>query len=233
MNSETSEVVSTTDSPAQRFVDLVIRKESEWDDRLNAAEEKILLELVSAAGFHPKAVVFGRLRGNYRDQDGSITGETYPINALCCYKVINAKGHDDVRATGWLDCALRFVLNAKRQPREEIISLLHKEITLSHPLTPITLTEIGDTLQEYPPSLRELAHFPHLVSHTNDNTRLATSIGIAVHAVCSGWIDRTAVSTTHDILRCQKCGLRVPFPKEIATYGELRRYFAQYNPPHK
>jgi len=45
-----------------------------------------------------------------------------------------------------------------------------------------------------------------------------------VHGFCQGWMDRHQTTEEHNCIICRSCYLRVVFPKEIATYGELREY---------
>ncbi len=92
---------------ASRFIDLVLRfKPSEGID-LSPEDILTLLKIVEVAGFKPKSLILGKLKGNYLDQDGSATGETYPINSICPLKVVDEKNEDNYFATGWLDCAWR------------------------------------------------------------------------------------------------------------------------------
>lgn len=212
---------------ATRFVDLAL-KYKRWDDvkTLPADEVQVLFETVSAAGFNPKRVVLGKLRGDYLDQDGSRTGETYPINSLCPFKVINQKGEGHYFATGWLDCALRrAVYSSMRQAedREKLIKAMTEEIKRSVPLAPIQLTPEGDVLREYPPST-VLSGLEYFVDHTRDNKEISCCVGIHDHCDC--WMDRRGATETHDAIICRGCHLRVLFPKEVKTYGDLRKALA-------
>jgi hypothetical protein len=192
-----------------------LSKEQRWSDasELSNDDVGVLFSVVTLAGFEPKAVVHGRLRGEYRDQDGA-TGETYPINATCPYKVINQEGRDHFHATGWLDRVL--ILSMRTPSPQDAVQLICREIERSVPLKPIRLTSDGDMLREYPPS-RE-----YLVDHTRDTSKLPSCVG--VHVYCNGWMDRMRATETHDVIVCRQCHLRVPFVKEIETYGELRKH---------
>lgn len=204
---------------AASFVELVMKYDWKNSVELPEDEVKVLLDTVTAAGFDPKKVVFGKLVGDYRDQDGSATGETYPINSLCPYKVIGQGGGVSYHATGWLDQALRRVLyGARRQEdRSEFVEAITTEIRRSVPLEPIQFTVDGDLLREYPPS------GDYFVNHTRDDQQLDSCAG--VHDYCRGWVDRGRATKTHDALICRSCHLRILFPKEIKTYGELRGFF--------
>lgn len=201
---------------AASFVDLVLKHDWSKIKELSTDEVQILFATVSAAGFEPTKVIFGKLVGHYRDQDGSSTGEIYSINDICPYKVISRDGYDHYPATGWLNHAFSF---AKRgTDRQECIKAIQDEIERSVPLKPIQLTAEGDLLREYPPS------GGYFVDHTRDNRKLHSCIG--VHDFCNGFMDRTRATMTHDAIVCRSCHLRVLFPKEIETYGELREVFA-------
>src|SRR3989344_1709972 len=103
--------MKTTEIAAQ-FVGLALKHDWSKIKELPADEVQILFVTVSAAGFEPTKVVPGKLVGHYRDQDGSSTGETYPINSSCPYKVISRDGDGDYHATGWLDSALSLARRA-------------------------------------------------------------------------------------------------------------------------
>ena len=197
------------------FVDLAQRHTWSEVKELHLDEAKILFEIVSAAGFEPTEVVPGKLRGDYRDQDGSATGETYSINSFCPYTVLGQGGKNHFRATGWLDQLL--YLASKKGERELILERIRDEIERSVPLKPIRLTAEGDMLREYPPPINS----DYFTDHTRDDRELGGTAG--VHDICGGWVDRVQTTRTHDALLCRRCHLRVPFPKEIKTYGELRQ----------
>lgn len=209
----------------KRFVDLALRS-GVWSDtnQLSDGDVAVLLEIVTAAGFEPKAVVFGKLCGNYREQDGSSTGKTYPINSLCQYKVIAQDGDDDYFATGWLDCAVRrvvFGITRNGEDCDRVVDALRQEIENSAPLQPIQLTADGDLLIESPRQVAHLSGFQYFVKHIQDGDRFGCCVG--VHKHCGGWVDCSRATDTHDALVCRKCHLRVLFPKETKTYGELRK----------
>ena len=201
---------------AALFVDLALKHDWSKIKELPADEVQILFATVSAAGFEPTKVVPGKLVGHYRDQDGSSTGETYPINSTCPYKVVSRKGDDHYFATRWLDCVLRRARIGI--DRQQLIEAIRHEIERSVPLKPIQLSADGDFLREYPPS------GDSFMDHTRDDRELGSCVG--VHDYCNGWIDRTGATKMHNALVCRRCHLRVLFPKDIKTYGELRQALA-------
>lgn len=208
------------------FVELVLKYE-QWKKvkKLSNDEVQVLFETVSAAGFEPKKIVLGKLKGDYHDQDGR-TGETYPINKLCPYKVISQEGSDYYFATGWLDCAFcRVVFGASRkgEDHQKLIEAICVEIKRSVPFQPIQLTPEGDLLQEYPrqPLSSGLEYF---VDHARDNHELTSCVG--VHKYCGGCVYRHRATNIDDALVCRACHLRVLFPKKVKTYGELRQALA-------
>lgn len=98
--------------------------------------------------------------------------------------------------------------------REKAIETVRLEIERSIPLQPIQLTHEGDMMLEY---LRE----GYSVDHTRDSHELVSCVGI--HAYCRGYVDRRRATKSRDALLCRSCYLRVLFPLEIKTYGELRQ----------
>ncbi len=78
-------------------------------------------------------------------------------------------------------------------------------------IEPIILTEYGETLFD---DMADLGR--------GDDAVLSGRVG--VHRTCAGFIDILSVSKTHKALLCQKCGLRVVVPKEVETYGDLRKH---------
>lgn len=209
-----------TVSVASRFVDLALAYRR-WDkiESLPDDEVQVLLETAVAAGFEATCVVPGKLRGDWLDQGGR-TGETYPVNSLCPFKVVSGGG-DHYFATGWLDCALRRVVTGSRrgESREQLIEAISLEIERSVPLQPIQLTPEGDLLREYPPSERAFGS-EYFVDHTRDDHELRLCVG--VHVDCNGWMDRCRADAAHDAIVCRHCHLQVHFPREVKTYGELR-----------
>lgn len=212
---------NTTDV-AERFVALALNHKR-WDEikTLPAGEIQVLFDTVSAAGFDAKKVVVGKLVGRYRDQDGP-TSETYPINSLCPFKVIDEDG-DHYFATGWLDCALRRVVygwTRQNEGRDMLAEAMAEEIERSIPLEPIQLTPEGDLLRECQRS-PVMFGFEYFVNHTRDRDDLSLHVG--VHAVCNCYMVRVRTTETHDAIVCQGCHLRVLFPNEVKTYGDLRQ----------
>lgn len=212
---------------ATSVVDLALRHDWSKVRELPVNDVQVLFATVSAAGFDSKAVVPGKLSGNYRDQDGRATGETYPINELCPFKVVGQEDdgddYDNYRATGWLDCVIRRVVfgsNRKNENRGQLIEAITQEIERSVPLTPVQLTPEGDLLEESSPMSHAFG-LEYLVDHTRDDHKLSSCVG--THARCNGWVDRTRATETHDALICRSCHMRVLFPKNVETYGELRQ----------
>jgi len=51
-----------------------------------------------------------------------------------------------------------------------------------------------------------------------------TEIPYLRHGMCSGYVDRTAISETYQAFHCRKCSLRVLVPVEVSTIGQLRAW---------
>jgi len=194
--------------------------------RQNKGMEAVCLRILKDAGFEVNKVSLGQLRGHYLEQDGSRTGETFAINSSCPFKAMNGR-EDNYTATGWLDSLFRLAWGLTRDEitNKEIIRKIRFEIERSIPMKPIVLTDIGDQLLEYPPDRNIMGG--NLVDHTRDSKKMELCVGL--HAVCQGWIDREPVTQTHDALICRSCHLRVPFPKELKTYGNLRQHLRKFN----
>jgi len=201
---------------AAAFVGLTQKHQWSNGGKLSPEEVSILFAAVSAAGFELSDIVVGQLRGNYSDGCGGSSEKTFAINGTCPYKVIRNDGEDHYRATGWLDSVLSLALT-KGDSQERINAVQH-EIERSVPLKPIQLTAEGDFLKENSP-YRE-----YLADHTREDSKLERSAGD--HMYCGGCMDRKRATETHDAIVCRSCHLRVLFPKEITTYGELRRVLA-------
>jgi hypothetical protein len=183
------------------------------DPPLSDEKRRTLCEVVCAAGWENTADVINKeLHGNYRDQDGSATGETYPINGFLPYAAVDEKGNPNHGATIWLNNMARDVSN--KRSSEDVANWLEGKIVESRPLDPIQLNKEGDFLKEYPPS--------PCGTHTRDDTNLMSCIG--VHAYCNSYMDRRRATKNKDAINCRGCNLRVLFPSELQTYGELRAY---------
>lgn len=210
---------------ATRFVDLV-RKYEKWDyiKELPVEEMQVLFAIVAAAGFEPKEIKLGKLEGHYCDQ-GGYTGERYPINNLCLFKVVNQEDEDHYFATGWLDNMFQRVLLGMKQKEDHeqrLIEAIAWGIEQSVPLAPIQLTVLCDMLREGSPRFVS----GYFVEHTKDDGILSSCVG--VHKYCDGLMDRRRATELHDAIVCRSCYLRVLFPKEVKTYGDLRRYLNAY-----
>ncbi len=213
---------------ATSFVDFVLERDN-WKEVEEMSENgiRIIFDVFTAAGFKPKQIVFGKLRGKYMRQGNEETGETYPINQSCPMKVIGQDGNDDFRATGWLDCLFRVAnnkwpftpLTPLNMTCDKVADAVEAEIKRSVPLEPIRLTVEWDILEEYPPKISDHTYF---VNHTKDDKELKDCVGI--HTYCGGWVDRRQATKDQDCLLCRECHLRVLFPEEIKTYGELREF---------
>lgn len=178
----------------------------------------IVAQLLCKAGHDVGTVAYGRLHGEYRDLDGSRTGETYPINSDCPLKALAPDGKNNYRATEWLEVLYRRIRSFLTSGVEPTIA--EKEILRmvldSRPLPLIMLTSDGDSLREC----------DHGGSHTRDSHTLSSS-AVGIHDCCHGFIDRRQISMSMDVLICRACYLRIPIPRSVKTYGDLRQYITE------
>jgi len=171
-------------------------------------------------------VVPGKVIEYYYEEDFTKTEQYYLVNSLCLFKVVDQDNNDHHFATGWLDCALKQVRQEKKD-RQKLIETIIIEIKRSIPLTPIQLTSMGDNLCECPPRPKESEYFKYFVNHTRDNDPFGPFL-VGIHQLCNGWMERIQATKTHDVILCRKCCLRIPIPKEIRTYGDLRKIFTSW-----
>ncbi len=59
-----------------------------------------------------------------------------------------------------------------------------------------------------------------------DGNNLVNFTYIGKHFLCRGSVEFFAVSTTYNVLQCRQCSLRINVPKEVDTYGKLRKWCA-------
>lgn len=83
-------------------------------------------------------------------------------------------------------------------------------------MKPIVLTEYGERLVE------------NLISKKTDEDSLNHDSIIGVHEHCRGGFNFIPVSSTHNVLLCRECGLRVVIPIKVITFGDLRRHFKTF-----
>lgn len=182
---------------------------------LGGIEISLLLDLVRRAGFDDCASIEKKqLLGKYDD-----TERTYPINTVCSYSVLRSDGEPHVVATIWLDSLVKEVQYYKesQEPSLGLVRHLVDWFEKTKCFIPVQLTEEGELLGEYPKQSP--------LDHTVDEDPLVSCVGIHV-SFCHGWVDRKQVSSTHDVLLCRSCGLRVYIPKGIVTWGDLRKHCA-------
>lgn len=207
-------------SVAKEFVDLVVKYQN-WSKVtwLHIDDLNILLATVRAAGFYARAVRKGRVIGHSRDWHGIEIGEIYYMNSTCPFKVVAEDGSDHRLATIWLESTLR---NISTRYEEEgaalnaLVALVAVIVEDSIPLEPILMTSEDDYLREY--TLKNGIHIRDV-----DDVDFCAGI----HDNCGGWLKRRGKNRTHDQIICTGCFLRVPFPKEVRSYGELRKYFKE------
>jgi len=53
------------------------------------------------------------------------------------------------------------------------------------------------------------------------------------HTSCHTNLELNGVSASHKAIVCKKCCLRVPIPRTVKTYGQLRAFMAEHVKPAK
>jgi hypothetical protein len=203
----------------RKFVDFVVRiRENTWTEVDPIERDGVVMTVLRAVGHDASGLVAKNLRGNYFDQDGSRTGETYPINTVCPLTVTsqavadpcagNPRIEDDYGATCWLNEAVRVILREK--DADSALGSLVELVVKSVPLEPILLTSFGDRLLE--------------TRRTENHVRDTDVIWMnsVRHDRCNGIIEMHPCSEAWRTLACRKCGLRLRVPSSITTFGELR-----------
>lgn len=199
--------MSETKDTTIKFVNLILKhKDRKW--QLSQEEVQILSDLLTTAGFEPEQIYQGKLQ----DWDFELP-----------YVVVDQFGVN-LFATGWLSDACMLVLSGGyRGYKKPLIDQLMREVERSAPLTPIQLTGNGHYLVETRPQRLSQA-YEYFVDHTRDSDLLLGWVGN--HHYCHGGINRRRATEKEDALVCSACFLRVEFPREIQTYGELRHFLS-------
>lgn len=183
-------------------------------------QDQVITNLLCHVGFRVTHLEHRVSTAFYTDEDGSATNKTFDLNRDSKIKICNGT-RENQRATIWLNNLWSRItprFGGLQLSRDQAIQILFEAIEKGLQLRPIILTEFGETL------LEPLADSDEY--HTHDDTPLKSNIG--VHDICNGWVDLKGVSETHQAIVCRSCQLRVVIPKIIETYGELRKYFVQY-----
>lgn len=209
-----------------RFINIV-RSVKGWRNstHLLSTEETLTIHLIlREAGFEYKMITFGDLTDSRHNFDEEL--ETFPVNTLSPVMVMLENGAPHINATGWLDCLFRHI--TYDCPKGEEHSTLNEQkvriaIADSRPLDPMKLTAVGDIFVEGYPSLKP-SGYTYFVRHTRDGDELTHIVGH--HKRCGSQFNRRGATDTHDALVCFGCHIRVLFPREVRTYGELRAAFA-------
>jgi hypothetical protein len=90
------------------------------------------------------------------------------------------------------------------------------------------LVKISETNDVIWPGPDNYDYDPKRVKAEEDWDRKISSV--PVHAVCNGFVDNIVTSETHRSFSCRRCYMRVTFPREIETFAQLKKHFAQFNP---
>ncbi len=207
---------------AERFVvferEWMLKKES---GILVDSDAKMLTALLNAAGFEVERVEIGVLNVH----DYGLRSRMMPINVSCPFRA--KEGRVTYVATSWLNQLWELVASSQDgESTTSAVEMVEKEIARSVPLTPIPIGPDGEEFIEFEPNCYGFLH----AEHVRDNG-LLTYGPIGKHKYCTGSIKRIHVSEGYDALTCERCNLRVTFPRSIVegnvrrvvlTFGDLR-----------
>ena len=205
---------------ATRFVDVVLRYD--WNNIEGGLKDRdeiqTLFDIVNIAGFCPTRVVLGRVMGYEGFRFGCMLNRPA---ILCPYKVVGKDDHvdeDNIPASIWLNTMFGSIIYSDKKAedaRNQLISTIIKEVEDVIPLEPIQITLDGDFLD---------VPLGQGFKRPRDNDEFGLCIG--THQFCGGSINRGRATHTHDVIVCGRCYLRILIPREIETYGDLRRALA-------
>ena len=89
-------------------------------------------------------------------------------------------------------------------------------------IEPIVIGEHGETMEEHRNWVGWRPNF------SDDSSKIHGHA--PVHSECAGWVDVCIISHTHNALVCRSCKFRIPVPKTVVTFGDLREFFAKLQP---
>lgn len=201
-----------------------LRAPDEWT-AYRMIVEKILLE----AGFESGGIAVYGLRGYYKDQDGSHTGETYAINRRSPFAVLSlsyplddqglASGKKlqdhmfDYRASLWLETLVQLAdVHRDDQKMEEAVA---NKIAETIPFTKIRLTPQGDMIRQH----------NGVDAGTRDSDDLENKY--LIHDRCNCFMDLKPCSDEWKVIVCRGCHLRIYIPTTTKTFGDLRNYMTE------
>jgi len=94
-------------------------------------------------------------------------------------------------------------------------------------IEPIILNEYGEIFKPHSDTkFSKYSEENRLLAKLIDGT-YPSDHNIGSHDICRGWIKIHKVSLAYNVIICKKCNLRIMIPKEIETYGDLRKYLSK------
>lgn len=212
---------------ATRLVDLILTHKEGWPEvTLGIHEEQTLFDAVKTAGFRPRGLKREKLMGRCGSSDaGRFSDGKYVINDTCPFKVIDRADNEDHFGTAWLNYLVQYaLLRLHTVGRDNLIQDLANGIEQSTPHEPIELTIPDGLLLAQTPTNSHGCLAGYFTRRTKEEDVL--SIGgscIGIHEICNGYVNIKQNSRTHHALLCPNCGLRIPIPIWVKTYGDLRK----------
>ena len=225
--------MTRVDQLAANFIALVRSKtKEEWVtfSDINQIDIGIIRDFLDVADQISDNLSIGRVRDSIsiHMMDEDDLSSTYAVNTVSPFLVCvdlsagTYRCEQECESIRWLDVMLKTVLEHK-QNIDTLIQLLVQKVISSQHMPPIIVNEYGEAFTEG----KDIYGGSNLFSRLKDSDRIGQNLKKLNHGHHSDIGFLRGGSKTHDVLFCKECGLRVPYPTEIKTFGELRSYLRE------
>lgn len=210
---------------ARRFVFVLLNQRSrsgnvDYVDLTKNGGLKSVSDVLGLVGFKTASLALGELTALPKSGHGYAR---VLLNPNCPFRANNLDGTGQEEATMLLEDIFSAVSAWKDRQEtkctEDLVQEVASKIESFMPLPLIKLTLNGDYLsEEFPTNPRD---------HTKDSDPVKNfPYATGRHRpYCQGVLKVQETTEQVSVILCYICGLRVEFPKQVNTYGELREYF--------